>query len=335
MSSPHPTTPVADIIPRPAAVTRWERMRNRRVGWLVECIAEAMGTFLYTFAGAGATAAFVLGNILKISGLGSLLQVGIAYAVGIALALTVCVAISEGHFNPGFTIHAVVMRGFPIGKALRLIVAQIFGSYIACLLVYVQYKQLIHAAIDVLKANGTYESVMFTPNGPGGIFGFYVTEGANLGYVVLNEFVCDFILGICIFGVLEPSNHFATPTTMPWLIALAYGVVVWGFAPVGVAANAARDLGGRFAALTLFGREASGGNYAAIAALTNIPAILLAGLVHDFVFMDSSRAINPEWHQLVASTEANAVRRAGGEPPSPSSGSVRSDGGEKKLEMSA
>ena len=65
--------------------------------------------------------------------------------------------------------------------------------------------------------------------------------------------------------------------------------MLWGFAPVGIAANAARDLGGRFAALTLFGTEASGGNYAAIAALTNIPAILLAGVFHDFVFIDSRR----------------------------------------------
>ncbi|KAI1791278.1 aquaporin-like protein [Ganoderma leucocontextum] len=319
MSSPHPTTSVSDIVPRPAALVRWEQTRNRKVSWLIECIAEATGTFLYTFAGSGATASFILGNILKISGLGSLLQVGIAYAVGIALALTVCAATSGGHFSPGFTIHAVVFRGFPIGKAARLIVAQIFGAYIACLLVYVQYKQLIHTAIDALKGVGMYESVMFTPNGPGGIFGLYVNPGSNLGYVVLNEFVCDFILGLCVFGVLDPSNHLATPTTMPWLIALGYGVVIWGFAPVGIAMNAARDLGGRFAALTLFGSEASGGNYAAIAALTNIPAILLAGVVHELVFTDSSRAINPEWHQLVATMEANAIRKAGGEPSPPPS----------------
>ena len=67
------------------------------------------------------------------------------------------------------------------------------------------------------------------------------------------------------------------------------GVVLWGFAPIGISANAARDLGGRFAALTLFGSEASGGSYAAIAALTNIPAILLAGVAHELVFTDSSR----------------------------------------------
>ena len=56
--------------------------------------------------------------------------------------------------------------------------------------------------------------------------------------------------------------------------------MVWGYAPIGLAANSARDLGGRFAALTLFGRAASGGNYAALASLTNIPATLLAGVFY-------------------------------------------------------
>lgn len=73
------------------------------------------------------------------------------------------------------------------------------------------------------------------------------------------------------------------------------GVVIWGFAPVGLAANAARDLGGRFAAMTLFGRAASGGKYAAIAALTNIPATLIAGLFYELVFNDSARSTSPSY----------------------------------------
>lgn len=68
------------------------------------------------------------------------------------------------------------------------------------------------------------------------------------------------------------------------------GVVVWGYSPLGLAANAARDLGGRFAALTLFGKAASGGNYAALAALTNIPATLLAGVFYEVVLNDSTRS---------------------------------------------
>ncbi|KAI0371076.1 aquaporin-like protein [Pilatotrama ljubarskyi] len=283
-------TAVYEVIPRAPVMNVWERRRNRQLHWLVECIAEGTGTFLYTFAGAGATAAYILGNILQLPGVGSILQIGIAYAVGIALALAVCWSTSHGYFNPCFTIHAVVFHKLPPLKALRYIIAQIFGAYIACLLVYIQYKQYIHAAVDALKANGTYDLVMFTPTGPGGIFGLYVNAGANLGYVLVNEFVCDFILGIVVFACTDPSNDLATPTTMAWLISLAYGVVVWGFAPVGLAANSARDLGGRFAALTLFGTAASGGKYAALAALTNIPATLLAGVFYELVLSDSTRS---------------------------------------------
>lgn len=67
-------------------------------------------------------------------------------------------------------------------------------------------------------------------------------------------------------------------------------MVVWGYSPIGLAANSARDLGGRFAALALFGKAASGGNYAALSALTNIPATLLAGVFYELVFNDSTRS---------------------------------------------
>ncbi|RDX47984.1 aquaporin-like protein [Lentinus brumalis] len=317
--------PVSAVHPRPAALMMWERTRNRQVNWLVELIAEATGTFLYTFAGAGSTAAYVLGNILKIPGLGSLFQVGVAYSVGIALALAVCMPTSKGQFNPGLTVHAIVFHKFPVLKGLRYIAAQIFGAYIACLLIYVQYKEFIHLAIDGLKASGEYEALMFTPNGPGGIFGFYVPAGSSLGYVILNEFVCDFVLALVIFACTSPSNHFATPTTMPWLVALAYGVVIWGFAPVGLAANAARDLGGRFAALTLFGSPASGGKYAAVSALTNIPATLIAGVFYELVFNDSARTTNPEWLHMLTGWEAETQRKAGGDDTPSLHGSTRSD----------
>ncbi|KAI0644606.1 aquaporin-like protein [Trametes meyenii] len=283
-------TAVYDVVPRPAIMNIWERRRNRQLHWAVECIAEGTGTFLYTFAGAGATAAYVLGNILELPGLGSVLQIGIAYAVGIALAMAVCLPTSHGQFNPGITIHAVVFHGLPPLKALRYIVAQIFGAYVACLLIYIQYKQYIHTAVNVLKMKGLYDTQMFTPSGPGGIFGLYVNAGSNLGFVLVNEFVCDFVLGLVIFACTEPANNLSTPTTMPWLISLAYGVVVWGYAPIGLAANSARDIGGRLAALTLFGKAATGGNYAALAALTNIPATLLAGVFYELVFNDSTRS---------------------------------------------
>jgi hypothetical protein len=56
-----------------------------------------------------------------------------------------------------------------------------------------------------------------------------------------------------------------------------------------VALNTARDVGGRLAAMTLFGMKASGGTYAAIAALTNIPAMIFAVLLYEFFLTDPDR----------------------------------------------
>lgn len=41
--------------------------------------------------------------------------------------------------------------------------------------------------------------------------------------------------------------------------------------------------------LTIWGKAASGGSYAAIAALTNIPATICGALFYEFVFADSAR----------------------------------------------
>jgi hypothetical protein len=56
-----------------------------------------------------------------------------------------------------------------------------------------------------------------------------------------------------------------------------------------VAANTARDVGGRLAAIAIWGTRANGGRYAAIAALTNILATVLAYAFYEFALKDSSR----------------------------------------------
>jgi hypothetical protein len=56
-----------------------------------------------------------------------------------------------------------------------------------------------------------------------------------------------------------------------------------------VAANTARDVGGRLAAIAIWGTRANGGRYAAIAALTNIPATVSAYAFYEFFLKDSSR----------------------------------------------
>ncbi|KAI0093443.1 aquaporin-like protein [Irpex rosettiformis] len=283
---------LADIAPRRTIFTLWERHRHRQAHWFIECAAETMGVFFYVYFGVGAIAGFNIGGLTG-QAINSLETVGFGFAFGIMLALVVCSATSGGHFNPAMTITMVIFKGFPPIKAARYIVAQILGAYLAALLVYAQYHQTIHTLQAELIAKGTFAAVNYTPQGLAGIFACYAPAGAHLGLAFLNEFVCDFMIGLVIWACIDPTNFLSPPAAAPWIISLTYAVCVWGFALNGISTNAARDLGTRFAVLTIWGSDASGGAYAAIAALTNIPATICGVLFYEFILLDSSRVITP------------------------------------------
>jgi glycerol uptake facilitator-like aquaporin len=292
---------LSDVVPRAGVFTVWERHRHTKVHWLVECFAEFMGVFFYVYAGVGSTAPFVLGAIIDEPGLSSVLQIGFAYAAGIVFAIAICSATSGGHFNPCVSIAFVVFKGFPPLKAARYIVFQILGAYIACLLIYVQYKDLISTVELALTAAGKLDAIQFTPQGPAGIFGLYANPAFNLGRIFLNEFVVDTFLAMVIWGCLDPTNILVPPSLLPITIAMAYAVAIWGFATVGLSANSARDVGGRLAAMSIWGSKASGGKYAAIAALTNIPATLFGAFLYEIFLTDSDRVMpraQREWLEV-------------------------------------
>ncbi|KAH7908460.1 aquaporin-like protein [Hygrophoropsis aurantiaca] len=310
-----PTVYLRDISPRPRFMTSWERYKHHEAHWLVEMVAEMLGVFLYVYAGLGATAAFVVGTLTGQGGIGSLYTIGFAYAIGIVLAVTLCAATSGGHFSPGVTVTFVIMRGFPIRKAARYIFSQILAGYLACLIVYVQWKDLLLATEEVLVAKGLYDTTMFTSSGPAGVFALFVAPGTNLHRVLLNEFMTDFIIGLAIWGCLDPTNHMIPPAAAPWLIGLTYGVAIWGYSPTAIAANTARDLGGRLMALTIWGLKAAGGPYAAISALTNIPATIFAALVYELFLGSATRTITPGHMQFLGAhkkyVEDNALAPEG------------------------
>lgn len=109
--------------------------------------------------------------------------------MGIVFAITICGATSGGHFNPAVTLAFVVFRGFPKRKAIRYVIAQILGAYIASILVYYQWRPFIHIMENKLIEEGTYDTVMFSPSGPAGIFALYLPPGQVFGSAFLNEFV--------------------------------------------------------------------------------------------------------------------------------------------------
>jgi len=285
---------LGDTRQRPGFLALWEKQRNRReLHWLVECFAESLGVFLYVFPGVGSTLGFVLGGITKQDGLSSLLQIGFAYAMGILFALGIAAGTSGGHFNPAVTVCYTLFRGFPVRKAARYIVAQIFGGYVACMLVYYQWRPLVNIMVEEMVAAGQAD-MLFTPHGAPGAFALYQLPGMTLGPTFLNEFVCAFFVMLVIWAVNDPTNVVIAPVMGAPIVALAYAAAIWSFGTPGVALNTARDMGGRLWVLTIWGTEAAGGRYAAIAALTNLPASLFAVLLYELFLVDSDRIITPQ-----------------------------------------
>ena len=93
-------------------------------------IAEAVGTFLFFFVGAGSV---VLGDYLAANGGTGPGLLGVALAHGLALAVLVSAlgAVSGGHFNPAVTFGVWIMGRITPMRALLYVVAQLVGGLAA------------------------------------------------------------------------------------------------------------------------------------------------------------------------------------------------------------
>ncbi|KZS88134.1 aquaporin-like protein [Sistotremastrum niveocremeum HHB9708] len=303
---------MCDVVHRPAVWKRWEHLRHGGAHWFVECAAEFLGVWFYVWCGVGSTASFVIANLTDQPTVGSLFQIGFAYAIGIALAIIICSPTSGGHFNPCVTIAQAIFRGFPWSKVPRYILAQILGSFVAALCIYLQYRDLILELEAGLIAKGTYDQINFTPNGLAGIFALYQTPGRSLGYILVNEFIIDVMLAIVIWAIQDPTAFLCPPAMAPWVVAFAYAAAIWGYAPGDMSANSARDVGTRLMALCIWGKPAAGGAYAAIAALTNIPATMIGALIYEFILTDSARVLPPAQRDFLIGHKAHADKKSSG-----------------------
>ena len=271
-------------------------------------MAEATGVFFYVFPGIAAIASFTLNQAspLGVTAFGSIFQIGWAFALGIAFAIITCAPVSGGHFNPAITISLAVWQGFPLKKVPYYIVSQIFGSFLAGLVVMGMYWPEISA----MKAEFIAKGLPLVANGaPASILcSFPNPSQTNTGYLFMTEFFVDSFIGIVIWAAIDPANPFVSPTTVPFAIGIGYGAMVWAFADITISTNMARDLGTRIVAAIFFGGEAfTYMNYAAIAILVNIPATLFATGYYEFLIRDSLAGIG-KGHATYESGEDGLMR---------------------------
>ncbi|ORY89714.1 aquaporin-like protein [Leucosporidium creatinivorum] len=275
----------------PQWLVTWE---TRRPTLVMECFAEFLGVFFYCLFGIGASAAFFTTAAAKVEGYGNLLTVGLAYGMGIALAVITASATSGGHLSPCYTIAFWAFKGFPARKVPFYLISQIFGAMVATWCVYGMYKVEFDAIHEALVAAGPIgQASIYTPSGPAGILALFPGTGQQSSYLFLTEFMANLVLAIVVFTCLDGSTFTVSMATVPFVIALSYSSIIWAFAPASVALNTARDLGGRIACSAVYGHGCftAHKSYTVLACLTNIPATLIGGFIQTTLLSDTAREI--------------------------------------------
>src|SRR3989449_4966140 len=112
-----------------------------------EMLAEFLGTLVLIALGDGVVAMVVLfgsgapNEVVK----GGYTNITLGW--GLAVLMGICVAgrVSGAHLNPAVTLAQAVFRGFPWGKVLPYMLAQVGGAFAGAALVYVNYLPALRA----------------------------------------------------------------------------------------------------------------------------------------------------------------------------------------------
>jgi MIP family channel proteins len=181
------------------------------------CLAEIIGTFFLTFAGAGA----ICVNAHTGGGVG---LVGIALAHGLALSVAISAfgAFSGGQFNPAVTIGLLIAKKMKGSDAAAWIVSQLVGSTLAAF-----------ALTLILPSSATSAAHLGTPE---------VAAGIGVGAAILMEAILTFFLLVVIFLVAVGGGP---PTPIVGFcigLTLAFDILCGG--PItGASVNPARTFG--------------------------------------------------------------------------------------------
>lgn len=247
-----------------------------------QLIGEIFGTFILILLGDGVVANVGLAPRLA-SGAYNWNTITFGWAFAVIVAVYVSAGVSGAHLNPAVTIALAVKRGFPWGKVLPYIVAQIVGAFLGAAGVYLVY-------MEGLKGAGM-PNVWCT--GPGSVFGnsFWGAvgdKGAGTGYGLLNAVIAEiFGTAVLLWGVLasgDSKNTGLMHNLGPFLVGgtvLAVGLSLGG--PSGYAINPARDFGPRLFGLLAGTKDLFVGSYWLIAPiLAPIVGAVLGAFTYDW-----------------------------------------------------
>ena len=200
-----------------------------------EAAAEFLGTFVLLVFGTASVAQAVLsGNTA-----GSILEIHMAWGLGVTMGVYVAAGVSGAHLNPAVSLAMAVRGAFPWRKMPAFVAAQFAGAFVASVVTFFTYHEAFRAfdggIRQVTGAHPTAGIFATYPQPYLSIFGGFVDQ--VVGTALLLMLIC----------ALTDQDNFAPPARyVPVLIGLAVVAIgqTFGF-NAGYAINPARDLGPR------------------------------------------------------------------------------------------
>lgn len=210
-----------------------------------EFIGEALGTFILVLFGCGSVATSVLFD----SNAG-LMQIALAWGVGVTLAIYATRHLSCAHLNPAVSCAMVLSGRMKSGKLPAYLVAQFGGAFLAGVAIYGLFAPSIsnfEAANAIVR--GTPDSIITAK-----MFGeYYNGTGAavvSMPHAMAAETFGTFLLVLMIFILTDGCNTGRPDNSLsPVFIGLTVASIIYLIAPISQAGlNPARDFGPRLVA---------------------------------------------------------------------------------------
>jgi len=223
-----------------------------------KCVAEAIGTFMLIFIGAGS---IITDKLFHGAGL---LPIALAHGLALSIGVSATMNVSGGHLNPAVTIAALATGRIDLKNAIAYIISQIAGATIGGFLLLTIYTS-IPGGHDAIVATG-----LGTP-APG--------AGVTPMTAFLVEIALTFLLAFAIFGTAVDKR---APKIGGFGIGLMIaGDILLGGPISGASMNPARTLGPAIA----------GGVWTAHWVYWAGPIIgaLIAAFLYDYVIMEPEK----------------------------------------------
>jgi len=230
-------------------------------------IAEIIGTALLITLGNGVVANVILDKTKGNNG--GLIAITFGWSMAVFVAVLTTANISGSHLNPAITIALATIGKFDWALVPGYLLAQLIGSMIGSLLVWIIYKQHFDETKDAaikLACFSTSPSLN------------------NAQHNFTTECLATFIFMFAVLFITKSSNSLGSLDALPVaLVVLGVGLSLGG--PTGYAINPIRDFGPRImhSILPIKGKGNSDWKYSWIPIFGPITGAIMAALLYQML----------------------------------------------------